>query len=63
MDSEKLRQEIYRRMTPGQKWAEVLKLRDAAWQLKEVGIKAEHPDWGDKKIQEAVKNIFRYATT
>jgi hypothetical protein len=53
----------YRDFTPAQKWAEVVKLREMAWELKRAMIRQSHPDWSDKQVEDAVRKIFLYAVT
>ena len=50
-------------LSPAQKWAEVVKLRDMAWNLKRAAVKRAHPDWDERKIERTVRDIFLYATT
>ena len=61
--AEKIQSEIYRRMTPRQKWDEVEKLRRLAWELKSAGVRAMHPEWSPNQVEQAVREIFLYATT
>jgi hypothetical protein len=53
----------YTHMTPAQKWAEVVKLRDMAWVLKTAAIQKCNPDWSSEQVKKVVKEIFLYATT
>ena len=53
----------YRNMTPAQKWAEVVKLREMAWNLKCAAIRDSHPDWSEERVKRAVRDIFLYAST
>jgi hypothetical protein len=55
--------EIYRRMTPGQRWAEACKMYDFARAAKTAAIKNDHPDWTAEQVAAAVREIFLYATT
>ena len=50
-------------LTYAEKWEEVKRLRQTAYNLKRAAIKALHPDWSDQEIDKAVKEIFLYATT
>lgn len=54
---------IYQSMTPEQKLMIAANLYHAARALKSAGIRDQHPDWSEKKIQEKVREIFLYATT
>ena len=61
--ADELRTGIYRNMRPFEKWEECKRLRDTAWKLKAAGLKAQHPEWSDRKVQEAVRKVFLYAVT
>jgi hypothetical protein len=50
-------------LTPAQKWAEVVKLREMAWSLKRAAVRRAHPDWDEKRIARTVRDIFLYAST
>ena len=58
-----VRNEIYSRMSPAQKWDEVVRLRELAWTIKKAGLKEEHPNWTEQKIIEKLKKIFLYAVS
>ena len=47
--------EIYKRMTPAQKWKIVNDLYVTAWQMKAAGLRAQHPGWSETQIQEKVR--------
>ena len=51
------------KMSPHDKWNEVLRLREAAWQLKRAFVREQHPDWTPDQVENAVSKIFLYATT
>jgi hypothetical protein len=61
--AERIRIEIYKQMTPAQKWNEFLKLRKFAWELKRAAVREQHADWSDEEIEAKVRQIFLYATT
>ncbi len=65
MDNEAtyIQRNIYRKMTPKEKWQEVERLRAFAWKVKAAGVRSLHPDWTEDKVYAAVKEIFLYATT
>ena len=50
-------------MTPEEKLEVSMELYHFARALKAAGLRAQHPDWSEKKIQEKVRDIFLYATT
>jgi len=62
-EASKIQSEIYRKMTPAQKFEEVHKMRETAWNLKAAGLRAIHPNWTEKEVQETTRKIFLYATT
>jgi hypothetical protein len=62
-EARKIQIEIYRRMSPAEKWQQAVNLRKTAWSLKKAGICALHPDWSEQKIENTVKEIFLNATT
>lgn len=53
----------YAHLTPAQKWAEAVKLRQLAWNLKIAYIRQTHPDWSDEQVENKVREIFLYAST
>ena len=59
MNPEELR--IIRAMSPAQKLRAAERLYDSAWQLKAAALRAEHPEWTDEAIRQAVREIFLYA--
>lgn len=58
---EMMRIEVYRNMTPLQKYEEMLKLRRFAISLKRAAVREKHPDWSDEQINSQVREIFLYA--
>jgi hypothetical protein len=54
-------QKILRAMTPSQKLRAAERLYYSARQLKAAALRAQHPDWTDEAIQQAVRQIFLYA--
>lgn len=63
VDADKIQIEIYKRMTPDERWQEALRLNASARALKAAGLRSRHPDWSEKRIQDEVRKIFLYATT
>jgi hypothetical protein len=63
VEAEKLQQSIYARMTPSEKWQEVLRLRQTAWLMKRAFLKDQHPDLTSDEIEEELRKIFLYAST
>jgi len=54
---------IYQSMTPEHKLRVALDLYHSAREVKAAGLRAQHPDWPEKQIQEMVREIFLYAAT
>jgi hypothetical protein len=52
---------ILQTMSPAQKLRAAEQLYDSARQLKEAALRAQHPDWTDEAIRQAVRQIFLYA--
>ena len=48
-------------MSPTQKLRAAERLYYSARQLKAAALRAQHPDWTDEAIHEAVRQIFLYA--
>lgn len=55
--------ERLRRMTAAQKYAVIRELRAFAWRVKRAGIKAAHPKWTSRQIEDAVRESFLYGST
>ena len=54
-------QEILQAMSPAQKLRAAERLYHSARQLKAAALRAEHPDWTEEAIRQAVRKIFLYA--
>ncbi len=54
-------QQILRAMSPAQKLRAAERLYHSARQLKAAALRAEHPDWPEEAIRQAVRTIFLYA--
>jgi hypothetical protein len=54
-------QKILQAMSPAQKLRAAERLYYSARQLKEAALRAQHPDWTDDAISQAVRQIFLYA--
>jgi Rv0078B-related antitoxin len=54
-------QRVLQAMSPAQKLRAAERLYLSARQLKTAALRAEHPDWTDEAIHEAVRQIFLYA--
>ena len=50
-------------MTPEKKLQLAMDLYHAARELKAAGLKQQHPEWSEEKINQKVREIFLYART
>lgn len=57
------RAEIYSRMTPSEKWAQAVALREVAWKFKAASVRSRYPDWTEEQVHDFVKKVFLYAVT
>jgi len=48
-------------MSPEKKLEVAMQLYYSARELKEAGVRADHPDWDEKQVQQAVREAFLYA--
>jgi hypothetical protein len=55
--------EIYRKMTADQRLQIAHDLYWFAREWKASALRAQHPTWGEEKIQEKVREMFLNATT
>jgi hypothetical protein len=49
--------------TFAEKYEEVKRLRQVAFNLNKIAVKMQHPEMSDEEIENIVKKIFLYATT
>jgi hypothetical protein len=54
-------QQALQAMSPEQKLRAAERLYYSAWELKAAALRAEHPNWSDEAIRQAVRQIFLYA--
>jgi len=57
-EAERIQTEIFRRMTPEQKWNLGLRLRRSAQGLKVAWIRKMHPDWSDQEVRNELRRYF-----
>ena len=62
-DAELRQHEIFRAMTPGQRWEQFLSLRATAWKLKRAGVKSLYPELSADEIETKVRGYFLNART
>jgi len=49
-EAERIQLEIYRRMTPAQKWATIASLYELGKMLQMAGLRMEHPEASEREI-------------
>ena len=52
--------EIYRAMTPEEKYRLIMELRAFAREMKRAGVKSMHSDRSDEQVEAEVREIFPY---
>ena len=62
-DSEWRQIEIYRSMTPFQRWEQAVRLREMAGGIRKMALRRSHSDWTETELDEAVRDFFVHATT
>ena len=58
-----IQNQILAKMSPGKKLEVAMQLYYSARELKAAGVRADHPDWDEKQVQQAVREAFLYART
>ena len=53
--------QILAQMSPGKKLELAMRLYNSAKELKTAGIRAYHPDWNEKQVEQAIREAFLYA--
>jgi len=56
--AEKFQIDLIRHMTPGRRLEIAQELYETAWQLKESGLRHQHPDWSDAEIHAKCRRVF-----
>lgn len=57
-EAERIQDELIRRMTPGRRLQIARELYETAWQLKEAGLRRQHPDWSEEEIRAKCRRVF-----
>lgn len=52
-DPEQMR--LFSAMTPDERWAVARSLQQTAREVKQAGVRAEHPDWSDEQVLGEVR--------
>ncbi len=55
---DELQTAILRRMTPAEKLAVMHSLWRQAWNLKEAGVRMQHPTWTPEQVAARVRELF-----
>jgi hypothetical protein len=55
--------EIFKRMTPEQRWHAAYRLYWTMRRHKAAFLHSQHPDWTDDKVESKVRSIFLHART
>ncbi|MGQ0652557.1 MAG: hypothetical protein ACT4P4_09865 [Betaproteobacteria bacterium] len=58
-----LQLEAFKRMTPEEKLRRVCELYEAGIQLKAAGLRLQHPDWPQEKLEWEARRSLRDAGT
>ena len=56
-----MQNQILAKMSPGKKLEVAMQLYYSARELKAAGVRADHPDWDEKQVQQTVREAFLYA--
>jgi hypothetical protein len=55
--------EIFRRMTPEQRWQAAHRLYWTMRRHKTAFLRSQHPDWSEEQVTDTVREIFSHART
>ncbi len=55
--------EVFRAMSGEERWRVAGRLYRSARKMKAAGVRAQHPDWAEERVEEEVRRIFRNART
>ncbi len=58
-----IQQQIFDRMTPEERLHAAIRLYWSARQLKAASLRAQHPEWDEARVAQAVREAFLYART
>jgi hypothetical protein len=58
--AEQIQVEIFKRMTPGERWAAAERLYWSARRLKAAWLRSMHPEWTESQVEQAVKEAFMH---
>lgn len=58
-----VQKKIYAAMSPQQKWDQAVQMRKMAWTIKAAGLRTQHPDWDEARVQDETRRIFLHART
>lgn len=63
LEAERIQREIFKKMTPAQRYQQFKNLRETAWQIKRAGYKQQFPGETAEEIENRVRKCFLNATT
>jgi hypothetical protein len=52
----------FRRMTPGEKFAQVVQMYHMGISFKIAGLRMQHPDWSEDELRREAQRISTYGT-
>jgi hypothetical protein len=55
--------EVFRRMTPEQRWQAAHRLYWTMRRHKAAFLRSQHPEWPEQKVEDEVRRIFSHART
>ncbi|HEY1663946.1 MAG TPA: hypothetical protein VGI03_16125 [Verrucomicrobiae bacterium] len=55
--------EVFRRMTPEQRWRAAHRLYWTCRRHKTAFLRSQHPDWPEQRVENEVRQIFQNART
>jgi hypothetical protein len=55
--------EVFRRMTPEQRWRAAHRLYWTMRRHKGAFLRSQHPEWPGQKVEDEVRRIFSHART
>jgi len=55
--------EVFRRMTPEQRWRAAHRLYWTMRRHKAAFLRSQHPEWPEQKVEDEVRRIFSHART
>jgi hypothetical protein len=57
-EAERVQADLILRMTPGRRLQIAHELYETAWQIKEAGLRRQHPDWSSEAVLAKCRRVF-----